>query len=94
MVLFMLGAAAALAGGAPAAAGEVRLRMWTVGHQVGTRTSTELCRWSAEVRADGGYHKVQGRRVGNCRHVRALVEQERAAKLADLQARLGRVDRP
>lgn len=94
MMLFFLGAAVALAGGGAAGDGDVRLRMWTVGHQVGTRASTEVCRWSAEVRSGGATHTVKGQRVGSCWQVRELVEQERAGKLAELQRRLGRVAGP
>lgn len=95
MLLIAL-ASAALASGAPDDAyayhdhrSDVRLRMWTVGTSAASRPSTEVCRWSAEVRRGGRYHTIEGSRAGNCHFVRKLVEKERAKKLAALEARLG-----
>lgn len=91
MLTLALAATAALAG--PAAADtQVRHRMWTVGTQAGTRHSTEVCRWKAELFVGGRLDRVyvvEGSKGGNCRFVKAAVEAERDSKVAALQQRLG-----
>lgn len=92
MLTFALAAAAAI--GAPAVASDdvqVRTRMWTVGTQAGTRPSTEVCRWKAEVFVGGRVdtaHVVEGSKAGNCLFVKNAVEAERSKKVSSLQMRL------
>lgn len=93
MLLAALLAAAASTASASAPAGDhqVRTRMWTVGTQAGSRPSTEVCRWSAEIVVGGRLdpsHKVSGSRAGNCHLVKRLVEADRARKIGQLQERL------